>query len=381
MEVNGHNLHTPKLPAKKPQRHSLQPQIFLQLEFSSPTGKTIDASRIGVLNQGWQDAPHAPNVCENYLTHVRVEHCATHSSDPAPYISSTNGSTFEHHDTLNLVLVGSDSEYGESKTDAEEKSPDFPESEIGSEENTPLSPSSGLPSKVLGRHDHLLEPLPNELFEVLSSPLAVGSEHDSTKSHKKVTSVVTALIGSDIVDVRDCNLELFDVIDCPVPTKDVDAQATPRRNSRKGKHPRRRHSSSAIEIPELCTDESLTPKRDRKKGVGTERVRSRSSTNARRRHSAGRNRQELNTSSSHRRSSKGSPNQYHRRRSEGSKDIGEGSNHIETSNPSRPSSRKSISKDESEGKPSSHRARRKNQSREADECTSMDVSRRKSAAI
>ena len=154
---------------------------------------------------------------------------------------------------------------------------------------------------------------------------------------------------------------------------DADAQATPRRSSRKGKHTRRRHSSSAMEVPELHTDDALTPKRDRKKVVGAERVRSRSSTNSRSRHSTGHEKSELNKSSSHRKSSsKRSPSQCHRRRSEGSNDI-------ETLNPKRPSSRKSITKDESEGKPASHRGRRRHQSHEANECT--DVSRRRSARI
>lgn len=366
MEVHGHNLHTPKAPTKKPQRHSLQPQIFLQLEFSSPTGKTIDASRIGVLNKGWHDALDAPNVCENYVTHVRVEHCEKHSSDLASELSCTHRSNDEYDDVMDVRLVGS--LYGETKTESEEKSPDSPDSDFDGEGNKSWSSLSSVHrTKGMGRHDHLLEPLPNELFEVVPVTLPVHSDLVTTKSHNKVTTVVDTLSGSEIVDVRDCSLELFAMIERCDAANEV--EATPKRSTRKG----RRHSSSAIEIPDLRTaDDALTPKRGRKKAACSEHVRSRSATNARRRHSTGRERKEMNTSSSHRKSSRASPTQYHRRRSEGSKDS-------ETTNPNRPSSRKSISKDESEGKPSSHRERRKHHGRETNEC--LDVSRRRSAMI
>jgi hypothetical protein len=227
-----------------------------------------------------------------------------------------------------------------------------------------------------------LEPLPNELFEVVSVSRPVQSDHsDTTKSHKEVTNAVTALNGADVVDVRDCNLDIFDMIEISNDTSnEVESKAAQRRNSRKGKHTRRRHSTSALEVPEIQSDVAVTEKRGRRHASGTERVRSKSSINARRRHSTGRETQELSASSSHRKSSKGSPNQYHRRRSENeplhparpssrksiTKDESDG----------RPSSRKSIAKDDPEGKPSSYRARRKHHGRETNEF--MDISRRKS---
>jgi hypothetical protein len=218
----------------KIKKHSLKPQIFLQLELSAPEGKTVDPSSIPVL-----DSCQGLSTSENQqlTTHIRVEHC--------------NG-------LLPEVSIGQDGpiDFGDSYEDEKKEEPEvelppMPPLATSSEKERTITSFRTSMVKVLGRHDHLLEPIPtptssnsplspstlpapfrasvvqvlgrhDHLLEPLPTPTSSGRPlfslsvptTPSTRSDKRLSSLSpeTASMSAS-VDVSLADLDLFSLVD------------------------------------------------------------------------------------------------------------------------------------------------------------------------
>lgn len=167
-------VQTPKVSRSKlSKKHALQPQIFLQLELSSQAENHIDPSTVGILNDvrkvsncknGHEDG------CEEYLAHVRLQHCT----------ELPTGQTdirLEGPAATTYLWLDEDADEHEPKC---AETPPLSSEDNGVEICHP-SPDGGLLDSPnhqnYGRHDHLLEPLPNELFERLPCQPSCTTQH------------------------------------------------------------------------------------------------------------------------------------------------------------------------------------------------------------
>lgn len=280
--------YSPKTSSRKVKRHSLQPQIFLQLELSSPQGKHIDPSKVGVLKDGWKYSPQTLKGNDQLMTHVRVEHC-----NYLPEESEIrNEGPFVIPRLPNLQDTSS-SESSESKEETEESSAALAIT------NPDIEPSSSSPSlasvmniKALGRHDHLLEPLPNELFAQQAPKLSGTPELQTNQTSAAPPPPPETLqedpvrLGDDVVDVRSSSLDLFAMIEDEDSEEDGKGkESKSKRRKSKRTHLRRTSSDGELEGPKEKKKGSLTPKRGRRKSLGAEQKRSRSGGHRSRRHS------------------------------------------------------------------------------------------------
>jgi hypothetical protein len=138
---------TPRTPGgKKMKRHSLKPHIFLQLELSAPRGRAVDPSTIPVLDR---NNSNEEDFSQMFTTHIRVEHCNSgllpetsirEEDYPMPH-EEENESSFRNEEWPETSIPAP------PEDDAQDR-----------REMSPSPPVSVM--KVLGRHDHLLEPFP-----------------------------------------------------------------------------------------------------------------------------------------------------------------------------------------------------------------------------
>jgi hypothetical protein len=256
-------LVTPKY--KKVKKHSLNPQIFLQLELSSPQAKSIDPSKVGVLSNGWRDHPsRREDGSDNFVTHVRVEHCNALPEERE----------IRNEDPYGGIIQLPDLEEDPSAADPydslEDYEYEYASTELKTSEETTMTPS---PTSVrtLGRHDHLLEPLPNELFSnhdmpQMSTPI-VDEERKITVHPKSATNRE----GEEVADVRGSCLNLFADIDMDAEDEEDEITQKPKRKNSKTKQLRRTTSLRVLEEPETKKDEpKLVRRASRRRSVGAE---------------------------------------------------------------------------------------------------------------
>ena len=267
--VSKYPFTTPR--SKKVKRHSLKPQIFLQLELSSPKSRNIDPSNVGVLNDGWRDDPsNFTDGSDHFETHVRLEHCNTLPAKK--HIRNENLNTCDAFLAADLA-----EEFGASSNEEYMRQP-----------NLSPSPTS---VKAFGRHDHLLDPLPNELFhDQGSTEITIPSTISDCSDHAKPTttrSVVTrrSSNGEEIVDVRGSSLDLFAMIDFDNDEKKKDEatvkeETKPKRKSTKRNSLQRTQSLSRIEQAKRKQDGPVKPRRNGRQSIGAESRRPRPKSGA-----------------------------------------------------------------------------------------------------
>ena len=167
-------------------KHTLQPQIFLQLELSSvPSagggGKAqqhIDPSTVGVLNQC--------HSADEFVTHIRLQHCTDLPKGQTEIRMEGPGDhhTFPEWMMDEVVLSPEEIHPRSSKTTLFQNDIALP-MEI-SRENPSPSTTSRQQNQNSGRHDHLLEPLPDERIECnpvdVSTTPATSTKTDYRKS-------------------------------------------------------------------------------------------------------------------------------------------------------------------------------------------------------